>query len=132
MHSKEKSFNWRKKQGEAILRNQSKRAPIICSNGIKVKSSQEKRIAEYLILNNIDFEYERKLSIGYKTYYPDFYLINQDTYIEFFGWTHIPSYQKKTEEKIQMYENYNISCIYLYLKGSRYLEDKLAEKIQNL
>jgi hypothetical protein len=121
-----------KETRRSYFKKQSKRAPIICSNGLKVKSSQEKRIAEYLLLHNIDFIYEKKLKIGYKTYYPDFYLIKQNTYIEFFGWTHIPSYQKKTLEKIEIYKLNNIKCIYLYLKGSRYLENKLEEAIHNI
>ena len=57
------------------------------AKGEYVKSPREAQIANFLFLNSIDYEYERKYTRPYinenknennKTYYPDFYIKNKD------------------------------------------------------
>ena len=99
-------------------------------SGIKVRSSHEERIANFLYNNNIEFIYEYKLLAGNRTFYPDFFLPEYNIFIEFFGWLHIPSYAKRTEDKIKSYSKHGIKCIYLYLKGSADLENILRNELK--
>jgi len=55
--------------------------------GINMRSSYEIAYAKYLDKNNIKWQYESKtFDLGYATYTPDFYLPNQDKYIEIKGY----------------------------------------------
>ena len=59
-------------------------------NDVLLKSRQEVQIANWLILNGINFEYERQYPENTATpwrrpYCPDFYLPDSDIYIEHFG-----------------------------------------------
>jgi DNA helicase-4 len=67
------------------------RNDITTLNGEKVKSNQEAQIANWFLLNGINYEYETAYK-GVKTgtkekrvYKPDFYLPDYDIYIEHFG-----------------------------------------------
>jgi hypothetical protein len=124
-----KSYQWRATQGEKLLRGANFEPKVSTEAGILVRSRNEQRIADFLFRKQITFIYEPVLQLDYKVYRPDFYLPDHQLYIEFFGWTHIPSYQQKTQEKIAAYQEHQIECIYLYLKGSRYLEDILENQL---
>lgn len=59
-------------------------------NNLLLKSRQEVQIANWLILNGINFEYERQYPENtatprHRPYCPDFYLPDSDIYIEHFG-----------------------------------------------
>lgn len=131
MNNKENSnsYKWRSTKGEKLLNNLNFDPKILTNSGIKVRSRNEKKIANYLKSKNITFIYEHRLKLKNRTYYPDFFLPDYNLYIEFFGWAHIPSYQKRMENKILFYSENNIRCIYLYLKGSKYIEKKLEEEL---
>lgn len=65
-------------------------AICITEKGEKVKSRSEKRIADYLYRNNIQYEYEKPaFTRGWifhdKIANPDFYLPEYDVYIEYWG-----------------------------------------------
>jgi|GEM_PF-4646733 len=126
-----KSYNWRSSNGEKILGNFNVDYKIQTKSGTLVRTKPEMRIANYLYMHGIKFIYEPKLNIGHKTFYPDFYIPSINVYIEFFGWSHIPSYKERLQRKIDMYSKHHIQCIYLYLKGSRYLEIKLENELRN-
>lgn len=53
--------------------------------GERVKSVEELTIANFLYLNNIEYEYERPYPHGTPMYRPDFYLKKNDIYLEHFG-----------------------------------------------
>jgi predicted nuclease of restriction endonuclease-like RecB superfamily len=124
-----KSYQWRATCGEQLLKRQNAEPSINTESGILVRSRSEQRIADFLFRKQLTFVYEPVLQLENKIYRPDFCLPNHQLYIEFFGWTHIPSYQQKTQEKIAAYREHQIECIYLYLKGSRYLEDILENQL---
>ena len=59
-------------------------------NGERVKSQEELRIANWLALNGVEYEYEKKFPFESedryrKAYQPDFYLTDYDIYLEHFG-----------------------------------------------
>ena len=71
------------------------------------RSSYEVFYANYLILNNIDFEYEPevfKLAEG-KRYTPDFYIKNEDLYIEIKGIRYDILDKGNQQEKFNMFKN---------------------------
>ena len=52
-----------------------------------LRSSWEKRVADYLFENGIKWEYEYKtFKMGEMTYTPDFYLPHENKYVEVKGW----------------------------------------------
>ena len=59
-------------------------------NNENVKSLEETKIANYLFMNGINYEYERLYpfesdDLSKKNYRPDFYLVDYDIYLEHFG-----------------------------------------------
>lgn len=61
-------------------------------NGEKVKSLEEIKIANFLFMHGINYEYEKLYPFEsenkeYKSYRPDFYLTDYDIYLEHFGIT---------------------------------------------
>lgn len=80
---------------------------------IKCRSGFEVIYANYLIQNNIDFKYEPKtfkLDNG-KRYTPDFYLINENKYIEIKGSFKVnESHQKENTKLFKI--NYNWDILY--------------------
>ena len=53
--------------------------------GEKVKSVEELNIANFLFLNGINYEYEKRYPVDGFIYQPDFYLKDYDIYLEHFG-----------------------------------------------
>lgn len=57
-------------------------------NGVRYRSSYEKYFSEFLFSNNIEFKYEPRyfnytdLDCKVRKYYPDYYLVKYDLYIE--------------------------------------------------
>ena len=64
--------------------------PPVTINGERVKSYGELEIANFLMQNGIAYEYEKEYPVDTRTseygqYHPDFYLPEEDLYIEYFG-----------------------------------------------
>lgn len=69
---------------------QSASRTLLSLSGRRVKSYQELLIANFLFINGISFEYERKYPFAFSevestNYKPDFYLTDYDVYLEHFG-----------------------------------------------
>ena len=71
--------------------------------GEKVKSKEEVEIANFLYLNSIDYEYEKKVSN--KNYKPDFYIYENElfNYIEHFGVDKTNNNSSFTEKELTTY-----------------------------
>lgn len=86
-------------------------------NGEKIfcRSGFEVIYANYLIKNNIDFEYEPccfKLDNG-KRYTPDFYLINEDEYIEIKGSFEVNKQYNHQEDNTKLFnDKYKLNILY--------------------
>ena len=66
------------------------RVTLTTLNGVQVASLEELRIANWLVLNGINFEYERRYTHDtadkdYRQYYPDFYYPDVDVWHEHFA-----------------------------------------------
>lgn len=93
-----------------------------CIDGHVVKSQAERDIDNYLYDNNILHSYEKALDVGKDApLKPDFCLKNylgqgKDVYIEYFGYTDSPLYDKRTAYKLPLYEQAGITLICMYAK----------------
>ncbi|MGE3609603.1 MAG: UvrD-helicase domain-containing protein [Bacteriovoracaceae bacterium] len=63
------------------------RRAIKTLKGEYVRSVDERYIADYLYLQDINYEYERRYPHSNGDYYPDFYLVDQGIYLEHFALT---------------------------------------------
>ena len=88
--------------------------------GELVKSIGEKKIADFLYVNLVKYEYDKEINLGNKVLRPDFYLPTFDTYIEYFGLYYVNDgalrrqYRKQAAWKTEMYSLYKIKCISLF------------------
>ena len=124
-----RSLFWRTTKGRELLNRLQFARMVTTLSGLKVRTRSEKRIADFLYKKGINFEYEKEVMFNGRKYIPDFYLPEPNLYIEFFGWSHIPDYQNKVEEKMRVYKENGMNCIYLFHKGSKNLEDILEKEL---
>lgn len=124
-----KSLFWRTTKGKELLNRLQFTRVVTTLSGLNVRTRSEKRIADFLYKKGIVFEYEKELMLNGRKYIPDFYLPELNLYVEFFGWSHIPDYQNKVEEKMSAYKENSIDCIYLFHKGSKNLEEILGKEL---
>lgn len=106
----------RSKRQSANSSNKDRWYFIKCNEKVYCRSSYEVVYANYLMINNIDFEYEEtcfKLSNG-KRYTPDFYLIKDDKYIEIKGIDYNILDKSNQKEKFDLFSNYYNIELYLW------------------
>jgi DNA helicase-4 len=119
-------------------RNRRDGATISTLPGVYVKSLQEQRIANWLWLNSIPFEYERQVLIGEEggeQHYvqPDFYYPQIDTYHEHFainkdGTSPFEDYVEHTEQKRAGYRKAGIS--FFETTSAQATDDSLLEILE--
>jgi hypothetical protein len=98
-----------------------------------VKSTGERRIADYFEKNNIRYVYEQEargnfLFFGYKISTPDFYLPDFGVYVEYWGlvnandnWTKT-KYIRNMKRKMAIYYKHNIKFISIYPRNLENLD----------
>lgn len=83
------------------------------SRGEMVRSKSEVIIADRLSDLDVEYAYERPLTIEGVTKYPDFTIEDMESgstfYWEHCGMLHVPSYRKRWEEKLAWYKAHDIS-----------------------
>lgn len=113
-----------------------------------VRSCQEVEIANFLYLNNIDYEYEPvyeyNIMLSRKPYTPDFIIRQngQEIYIEHFGITEdgknslyneeqLEVYKKAVNDKIKFHKKHGTKLIYTFssYKDGRSISEHLEEKL---
>ena len=80
------------------------------------RSSYEFKVFSILHHNNINYEYE-KLKV--ENFIPDFYIKKDNLIIEVLGYVGDKSYDKKTKEKIQIYEGLGYKTIFIEVDEKR-------------
>lgn len=124
--------------------NKVAKASLDTIQGEKVKSVEELTIANFLYLNGIEYEYEKKYPYGDVVYSPDFYIKEYDIYLEHFGvdennrakWL-TPFNEKKYVDEIELkrqrHEVYNTKLLetYSYYNRDNILLDRLSEMLEN-
>jgi len=82
------------------------------------KSAGERRIAEFLQVREIHYDYERPLLVldrgQPRIWYPDFYLPELAVYLEYFGIVADEGYDRRAQHKKSVYEAMDLDVIPLY------------------
>ena len=133
----EKFFSTQKEYTEYLKEN----APITL-RGEKVKSYGEVIIANFLYLNGVNYEYEYPYKVDtrtkyYSQYYPDFYLVDSDIYIEYFAidkYGRVPSwfkngYVEQMRWKRNLHKNNNTKMIESYYYEN--IDGTLVQHLKN-
>jgi DNA helicase-4 len=90
---------------------------IRCSDGTMVRSYAEKRIAEALIKNKINFVYETMVAWGDKYFEPDFFFPDYGVYAEYWGMMHHENasirekYREQMQWKKEQFKKYGFRLI---------------------
>ena len=103
----------------------------------QVRSKAEKYIADYFFANNINYEYEKPFATGFwifkgKVIKPDFYLIDYDVYVEYWGLLNDQNYRHIMGFKMNMYRKHRLKVISLYpnnLKNLNYYFTKRFKEV---
>lgn len=133
---------------QQIVDTRTKKSITIQSE--QLRSRQEVEIANFLYLNNIDYEYEPlykyDILFSRKPYTPDFCLRQGDktAYLEHFGITEsgtnnrfsddqLKTYKKAIADKINLHKQHNTKLIYTFSKynDGRPLVEHLREELEN-
>lgn len=123
--------------------NMVRQANLDTFQGEKVKSVEELTIANFLFLNGINYEYEKRYPIDEFVYQPDFYLTDYDIYLEHFGvdennratWlnefnerAYIEEMDKKRQTHLE--KGTKLLETYSYYNKNNVLLDKLKEMLE--
>lgn len=104
----------------------------VTKKGETVKSKAEKRIADFLFDNKINYMYERPTVVWNGiTVKLDFFIPEKNMFIEYFWLPDLPEYKKTMDLKIQEYNDYGVNCIMLFpndLKSDNY-KNKILRKL---
>lgn len=105
----------------------------ITKKGETVKSKAEKRIADFLYENKINYIYERPTIIwNWINIKLDFFIPEKNIFIEYFWLPDLPEYKKTMDLKIQEYKDYGVDCIMLFpddLKNENF-KQKIIKKLK--
>jgi len=95
---------------------------IYQAKACRVRSQSEKKIANWLTDQEIKFVYEKPLKLGKVTLHPDFYLVESDVYLEYWGLAGAnQQYTATMQAKLRLYQEHGVKVISLYPK---HLKDK--------
>ena len=97
---------------------------------VRVRSHYEKECVEYFEKRSINYKYEPLILLAGKQYRPDFYLPDFDLFIEICGYTHMPFYTDRVEQKKQLYARHGLKAIFIVHNGRGSLKDKLDKALK--
>lgn len=112
-------------RGVKLPRVRKFEASLKTTSGTKVRSSYEQVCADLLTQNRIGFQYEPLILIGGRQFRPDFYLPEQNLFVEICGYDHMPHYRDRTEFKKQLYAHNNLKAVFIHYGGDGSLADLL-------
>ena len=82
--------------------------------GDKVRSKSEQYIADWLFRNSLEYQYEPKLTVGNKSFHPDFFIPSANVYIE-----HVSNMSHPTFWKEVKMQEIGATCIKTYDKATQ-------------
>jgi len=101
-------------------------------SGVKVRSLYEKRCADYLFRNKIEFQYEPLMLLGGRQFRPDFFLPEYSLFLEICGYDHMPFYRDRTAHKRHVYRKQGLQSVFLHYKGKGSLETRIRTELSRL
>ena len=115
-------------------RPQTMGVPSTTLKGEAVKSKAEKRIADFLYINEVAYIYEKPVRVwfGVTKLYPDFYLPEYKVYIEYFGMMKDRKYNASAVWKMNLYKKSRLKVFSLDSSQYHCLESHLENMIQVL
>lgn len=116
------------------LLNESYEGVYTCKDGHIVKSKSERDIDNYLFEHKIAHAYEKALVLenGAVTLKPDFYLKDQDLYIEHWGYDESnKEYTTRKDYKLPLYKKAGITLIQTNEKDMQDVETSLEIKLKS-
>ena len=84
---------------------------------VKVRSSYEKICVEYFSKSGIKFIYEPLMILDGHQYRPDFFLPDQNLFIEICGMNHLPYYSDRIEKKRKLYQKNGLTALFINFSG---------------
>ena len=117
--------------GESAPKPKLTEPGVETSIGLKVRSNYEKVAVEYFAKNNIEFQYEPLILLHGRQFRPDFFLPEQNLFIEICGYNHMPHYRLRITKKKQLYGKYNLNAIFINYDGKGSLGRLISEKLNN-
>lgn len=105
---------------------------LTTNSGRKVRSRLEQQCADYLTDRGIRFEYEPLMLLAGRQFRPDFYLPDYGVFIEICGYTHMPFYSDRVEEKRSLYARHRMKAIFIVHKRGEDLIATLKPKLNEL
>lgn len=116
------------------LMDEAYEGKFICTDGHIVKSKSERDIDNYLYHKNIPHAYEKTLVLDEfeeHNLHPDFYLSNEDIYIEHWGFDESnKAYTDSKKYKIEKYKNSGITVVCTNEKDALDINAQLDRKLQ--
>lgn len=97
-------------------------------DGHYVRSKSEVIIDNWLYMNGFVHAYEKRVPIE-EELYSDFYIPQENVYIEFWGLNDNPKYIKHREEKIKLYKKYDFNLLELTENDVKDIDDILPLKL---
>ena len=116
--------------GKRLIRMKMFEPVIETESGVRVRSSYEKKCADFLYKNNIKFQYEPLMLLGGRQFRPDFYLPDYNLFVEICGYNHQPYYRDKMRFKKLIYEKSGLDAVFIDHDGKGNLYGKLAECLE--
>ena len=105
--------------------------PVIKTvSGVRVRSSYEKKCADFLFRNNIRFHYEPLMLLGGRQFRPDFYIPDFNLFIEVCGYNHQPYYRDRRNYKEQVYKKQGLRAVFINYNGIGRLEEKIEKELE--
>ncbi len=102
---------------------------LTAGDRVQVRSRYEKECVEFFEERSINYKYEPLILLAGKQYRPDFYLPDRDLFIEICGFTHMPFYIDRVEQKRQLYTRHGLKAIFIVHNGRGSLKDKLRRAL---
>ncbi len=118
-------------QGRRSPRKRFGSGTVATSTGRPVRSKHEKMCAEYLAANGVEFIYEPLLLLSGRQFRPDFYLPKLGIFIEICGYTHMPFYRDRMEEKRRVYAAQGLTVHFIEPRAGKSLKEQLDRLIKD-
>jgi len=119
-------------RGIRLVRKRRFEPTLETASGLKVRSSYEKRCADFLFERGISFQYEPLMLLGGRQFRPDFYLPDLNLFLEICGYEHMPHYRDRVAEKKAIYDASNLKSLFISYNGKGSLEEKLEAELGKL
>ncbi|MBD3217623.1 MAG: hypothetical protein GF310_05050 [candidate division Zixibacteria bacterium] len=96
-------------------------------SGVQVRSQLEKKCADFLHDNGIEFRYEPLMLLGGRQFRPDFFLPEHNLFLEICGYNHMPFYRDRLVKKKDVYRSNGLKVYFIECSKSSELDKYLRE-----